>query len=136
MFICNLLIAGRLHKGQHHFLGRSTSISFQDRKKPWEINYIGGRSVSGVQVADDIDVGGLSLKLHDFGGATVLSDGFIKSTADGTLGLAYSHTMRKSLSAQRLITLVEDLSDAGMINPIVSFKIRHPGHNDGQVTFG
>jgi hypothetical protein len=136
MLICNLLIAGCLHKGQHHFLGHSTSKSFQDSTKPWKIQYIGGEFVHGVEVAANINVGGLSLKLHEFGGATVLSDGFTKLTADGILGLAHSHTMSNVLSAQYLLTLVEDLSDAGMIDPIVSFKICRFGHNDGQVTFG
>jgi hypothetical protein len=136
MFICNLLIASRLHKGRHHFLGHSTSKSFQESTEPWEQHYISGEFVHGVKVAANIDVGGISLKLHEFGGATVLSDFFIKSTADGVLGLAHSHTMTKVLSAQHLLTPVEDMSDAGVIDPIVSFKIRSPEYNDGQVTFG
>jgi hypothetical protein len=138
MLICNLLIARCLHKGRHHFLGPSTSKSFQDGTVPWKIDYNDGNFVKGVKVADDIDVGALQLKLHEFGVATVLSDDFIKAQYDGVLGLAPSHTMSNVLSRQGLITPVEALVDEGVINPIVSFKIPRLADqkNDGQITFG
>jgi hypothetical protein len=138
MLICNLLIAGCLHKGQRHFLGPSTSKSFKDSTDPWKIEFHDGDLVEGVKVVDDIDVGGLSLKSHKFGVATVLSDELITSSYDGILGLAYSRTTKNVLSAQGLDTPVEALVKKGEIDPIVSFKIPRLADrkNDGQIMFG
>ena len=84
-------------QGNHTFLGTSSSSSFVQVGKQFEVTY-GTGQVSGVTVSDNVNIAGLALNNHTFGVANVESTDFSADTVpfDGLMGLAQS--VRPSLS--------------------------------------
>jgi len=120
---------------KHTFLGTTTSSSFVDTKKPFQVTY-GSGAVAGTIVTDNVAVAGLKLDKHTFGASTLESVQFSGNDVDfdGLMGLAQS-----ALSNQKVLTPPESLAKQGTIkDAIVSYKISRLSDqkNDGQVTFG
>lgn len=121
--------------GNHVFLGSNSSSSFQDSGKQFQVTY-GSGEVAGNIISDNVNLGGLALDKHVFGVALLESVDFSSDTTkfDGLMGLAQS-----TLSNQGVLTPVESLAQAGLINEaITSYKISRvtDGLNDGEITFG
>ncbi|KAH9945288.1 acid protease [Epithele typhae] len=121
--------------GPHTTLGTTSSSSFKDSGKAFEVTY-GTGHVTGTIVTDDITVAGLTLSAHSFGAAATESTDFSDSSVpfDGLMGLAQS-----TLSNQQVLTPVESMAKAGLItDAITSYKISRvsDGTNDGEITFG
>ncbi|KAG7451050.1 aspartic peptidase A1 [Guyanagaster necrorhizus] len=121
--------------GNHTFLGSTSSSSFKDSNKQFEVTY-GTGAVQGTIIQDNMVVAGLSLDAHTFGVATTETVDFSSDSVpfDGLMGLAQS-----TLSEQGVSTPVESLASAGLIDAaITSFKISRLADdlNDGEVTFG
>ena len=121
--------------GNHTFLGTTTSSSFKDLGKTFQVTY-GTGQVAGNIITDDVVIAGLKLPTHTFGAATVESVEFSSNDTpfDGLVGLAKS-----TLSNQKVDTPPESLAKAGLIqSAITSYKISRlaDGKNDGQITFG
>lgn len=121
--------------GNHTFLGPTSSSSFQNTTKPFQVTY-GTGQVAGSIIQDNIAVAGLSLPNHTFGLASQESLDFSSNQTpfDGLMGLAKS-----TLSQQQTLTPVESLANAGLIpGAIVSYKISRLADNlnDGEITFG
>jgi Eukaryotic aspartyl protease len=76
-------------KGNHTFLGPSTSSSFVATNNTFNITY-GLGAVNGTIVMDNIKIAGLSLTNHTFGVANQESENFASSSYDGLMGLASS----------------------------------------------
>lgn len=122
-------------QGNHVFLGKQSSTSFQDSGNPFQVTY-GSGEVQGNIVSDNLNVAGLALDKHVFGVALVESVDFSGDTTkfDGLMGLAKS-----TISNQSVPTPVESLAKQGLISEaITSYKISRvsDGLNDGQITFG
>jgi len=121
--------------GNHVFLGPNFSSSFVDTGKQFQVTY-GSGAVAGDIVTDNVNVAGLQLNQHTFGVALLESTDFSdnSTTFDGLMGLAQS-----TLSQQGVLTPVESLAKAGLINEAVaSYKISRiaDGKNDGEISFG
>ncbi|EPT01339.1 hypothetical protein FOMPIDRAFT_1023268 [Fomitopsis schrenkii] len=121
--------------GNHTFLGNSSSSSFVEVGKQFQVTY-GTGQVSGVTVSDNVNIAGLALDNHTFGVANVESTDFSADTVpfDGLMGLALS-----TLSEEGVDTPPESLAKQGLIDEaIASFKISRLSDekNDGEVTFG
>lgn len=121
--------------GNHNFLGTTTSSSFKDLGKTFQVTY-GTGQVAGNIITDDVVIAGLKLPAHTFGAATVESVEFSSNDTpfDGLVGLAKS-----TLSNQKVDTPPESLAKAGLIqSAITSYKISRlaDGKNDGEITFG
>ncbi|KAI0711920.1 acid protease [Cerioporus squamosus] len=121
--------------GNHQFLGPTSSSSFVNTKKQFQVTY-GTGEVSGDIVTDDISIAGLALSGHTFGVANTESADFSDDSVpfDGLMGLAQS-----TLSNQGVPTPVEALASAGLIDEaITSYKISRlaDNKNDGEITFG
>ncbi|KAJ7116407.1 aspartic peptidase domain-containing protein [Mycena epipterygia] len=121
--------------GDHEFLGRNSSSSFNDTGDPWETDY-GTGHVSGNLVTDQVGFSGFMLQKHTFGVASHESSGFTSNEIplDGVLGCAKS-----GLSRQQTPTLVTAFRSAGLIEKnIISYKIprQTDDKNDGEITLG
>jgi hypothetical protein len=121
--------------GDHTTLGTTSSSTFQDTGKQFQVTY-GTGAVEGTVVTDNIAVAGLSLNAHSFGVADQETDDFADNAVpfDGLMGLAQS-----TLSEQGVATAPESLASAGLISDaITSFKISREADdlNDGEITFG
>jgi len=121
--------------GNHQFLGTTTSSTFKDTNKQFQVTY-GTGNVAGDIIQDNVVLAGLPLNNHVFGVASSESVDFSSDQTpfDGLMGLAQS-----TLSEQQTPTPVESLASAGSItDAITSFKISRLADqkNDGEVTFG
>ncbi|KAG6910084.1 hypothetical protein DXG01_013136 [Tephrocybe rancida] len=123
--------------GTHNFLGNSSSSTFKDTKKPWEIQY-GTGAVSGTIVTDTISIAGLKLPKHTFGVAKKESAEFTPDYIpfDGLLGLA-----KKLISRQNVTTVLGALvASKNIASPIASYHIPRladgKNNNKGELTLG
>lgn len=78
-------------KGNHTFLGTTSSSSFVDSGSQFQVTY-GSGEVAGDIVTDNINIAGLALDKHTFGVALVESVDFSSDSTpfDGLMGLAQS----------------------------------------------
>jgi hypothetical protein len=76
-------------KGNHTFLGPSTSSSFVTTDGTFNVTY-GKGSVNRTIVMDNVEIAGLSLTNHTFGVANQESENFVSSSFDGLMGLVNS----------------------------------------------
>lgn len=121
--------------GNHVFLGATSSSSFVDSGKPFQVTY-GTGAVAGDIITDDVTIANLTLQAHTFGVALQETDDFASDSVpfDGLMGLAQS-----TLSNQGVSTPVESLAQQGLISSaITSFKLGRlaDGTNTGEITFG
>ncbi|KAJ7284665.1 acid protease [Mycena rebaudengoi] len=120
--------------GNHTTIGESSSSTFVNSKKPWDITY-GSGSASGDLVSDTMIIAGMVLKKHHFGIAHRQSNSFTGDTvADGLMGLG-----KAGLSNQKNPTPPMALFKAGLIDaPITTYRLPRliDNANNGVVTFG
>ncbi|KAJ7749505.1 acid protease [Mycena maculata] len=131
--------------GNHRFLGNSSSSSFRDTGKPWDIEYETG-SVSGTLVTDRVILAGLTLPNHTFGASRTESLDFtptILECVQRRYPVRWSIRLRQivhqSLSMQGTSTLVKAFQSAGLLaRNIISYKIsrKSDDKNDGELTLG
>ena len=75
--------------GQHQTLGTTTSSSFVDSQKPFQVSY-GSGEVAGTIIQDNVVMAGLALNNHVFGTANEETVQFTGAPFDGLMGLAQS----------------------------------------------
>ncbi|KAI8449640.1 aspartic peptidase domain-containing protein [Phakopsora pachyrhizi] len=114
---------------------KSTSSTFKKTTNKFKVTYGTGK-VDGVLVEETLNLGGLTLNNHVFGGVTAASDEFTGKNVpfDGLLG-----TAKSVLSNQKVLTPVEALTKAGLLSgSFVGYAIGRVSdtQNIGQVTFG
>ena len=85
------MIAEWCVQGNHTFLGNSSSSSFVQIGKQFQVTY-GTGQVAGVTVSDNVNIAGLALDNHTFVVANTESTDFSADTVpfDGLIGLAQS----------------------------------------------
>ena len=81
--------------GNHVFLGATSSSSFVDTGKAFQVTY-GTGAVAGDIITDDVTISTLALPAHTFGVALQETDDFASDSVpfDGLLGLAQSVSFR------------------------------------------
>lgn len=121
--------------GDHAVLSASSSSTLVTSQTSFQVTY-GTGSVSGNIIQDTVNIAGLVINNHTFGGTTTESTDFSANTVpfDGLMGLAQS-----TLSNQGVPTPIESLASAGTVSAAqMGFHLARlsDGNNDGQVTFG
>ncbi|EHS64451.1 hypothetical protein PGT21_007972 [Puccinia graminis f. sp. tritici] len=122
-------------RGCNHPTLNSESSTFKRTENPFKITYGTGKVV-GVLVEETINMGGLVLNNHAFGGVTRASDEFTgkKVPFDGLLG-----TAKSVLSNQKVLTPIEAMAKAGTLSgAFVGYALGRvsDGENIGQLTLG
>ena len=122
-------------RGCNHPALNSDSSTFRRTENPFKITY-GTGQVIGVLVEETINMGGMILNNHVFGGVTRASDEFTgkKVPFDGLLG-----TAKSVLSNQKVLTPIEAMAKAGTLSgAFVGYALGRvsDSENIGQLTLG
>ncbi|PLW36041.1 hypothetical protein PCANC_16101 [Puccinia coronata f. sp. avenae] len=121
--------------GCNHPALNPESSTFRRTESPFKITYGTGKVV-GVLIEETVNMGGLILNNHAFGGVTRASDEFTgkKVPFDGLLG-----TAKSTLSNQKVLTPIEALAKAGTLSgAFVGYALGRvsDSENIGQITLG
>ncbi|CAH7670240.1 aspartic peptidase domain-containing protein [Phakopsora pachyrhizi] len=113
----------------------ANSSSMKSSNQPFKVTY-GTGSVSGVLVQENVEIAGLTLQGHTFGGATLESNEFAAADVpfDGLMG-----TAKSSLSNQKVLTPIETLAETKTISgAFMGYSLGRAADatNIGQVTLG
>jgi len=122
-------------RGCNHPSLNPDSSTFKRSESPFQITYGTGKVV-GVLIEETINMGGLILNNHVFGGVVRASDEFTRKNVpfDGLMG-----TAKSILSNQKVLTPIEALAEAGTLTgAFVGYALGRASdsENIGQLTIG